>query len=258
MFHSTTSAYSQIISLGIVLVCVTRALSSDCPPDAIRQARACTAMLNLQPGQGSPHDFVQEGDGQKANYACGNGDLLDTINCQERILERCKGDNTDSAHFLRNMLDIEKARRAVLYFCTNVQEYMNNAKCIAAHHQEQVTCAQDAMRNFQTQLSATRNKDALIRFQCRFYFEAVRCTEEILTRECSSSVSDIVTTVILGFEPPICNNTRSTEIKARNTGARYDVQPSGNSDKNSAPYNGNVLCAHVLAFLVCLLVKLFC
>ncbi|GFS26360.1 hypothetical protein ElyMa_001715600 [Elysia marginata] len=107
-------------SLCLILMSATLALTSDCPPDAMQQAKACTQMLGLQSAQGSPNEFIQEGDGQKAYYACSNGDLLTAISCQERILERCKGDNTDSAHFLRNMIDIEKSRRAVTYFCTNV------------------------------------------------------------------------------------------------------------------------------------------
>ncbi|KAK3778259.1 hypothetical protein RRG08_060185 [Elysia crispata] len=258
MLHPTTSAATQLIWLQIVLVCVSLAHATDCPPDAVQQAKACTALLNLQPAQGSPHDFIQEGDGTKANYACGNGDLLNAISCQERILERCKDDNTDSAHFLRNMIDIEKARRAVTYFCTNVKVYMKNAKCIAAHHQDQVTCARDAMKSFQTQMTATRNKDALLRFQCRFFFAAVLCTEDILTRKCSSYVSDIVTTVMIGFEPPVCNNTRSTETKLRNSEASYDLKPERNNDKDSAPYNHKISSTHLLTFLLCLLLRLLC
>ena len=71
-------------------------------------------------------------------------------------------------------------------------------------------------------------------------------------KKCSSYVADIVTTIMIGFEPPICNNTRPIRTKARNTGASYDVQPGdeSNDKRNSASHT---YLAHVLTFVACLL-----
>ncbi|GFO29182.1 hypothetical protein PoB_005568700 [Plakobranchus ocellatus] len=225
--------------------------TSDCPPNAAQQAKACTAMLGLEPAAESPSEFIKEGDSRKALHACSNGDLLDIINCQERILDLCKHDKTDSAHFLRNMIDIEKSREAVTFFCTNVRVYARNADCVAKHHIEQVECAQEAINNFQTQALATTNMDSLMRFQCRLYDKVVRCTDEVLTKKCSTDVAYIVTTIMRGFEPPTCNNTQSAGIKARKTGASYDFETQGSKDnKENSAYT--TYCAQIFTFFLCL------
>lgn len=55
-----------------------------------------------------------------------NGDLFTAVNCVEKVMEECKNDNTDAAYYFRKMVDIEKNRRAIRYFCTNIRGESKN------------------------------------------------------------------------------------------------------------------------------------
>uniref|UniRef100_A0A0B7ANI3 Secreted protein n=1 Tax=Arion vulgaris TaxID=1028688 RepID=A0A0B7ANI3_9EUPU len=102
------------------ITAVVAPVSGSCTNTSIHKAQMCTAQLT---GQNSANAFITQGDAERAVLACRNGDLLTAVNCIERVMTECKNDNTDAAHFLRNMIDIDKSRRSVQFFCTNVQDY---------------------------------------------------------------------------------------------------------------------------------------
>ncbi|CAG5114841.1 unnamed protein product, partial [Candidula unifasciata] len=205
---------------------------ASCTQADIRKAKMCTDNLkNAFHTNSSAHSLISQIDENKVISACGNGDLLTAINCIERVVEQCKHANTDTAHYFLGMVDVEKARRTVNFFCTNVKVYTANAKCIADNHNEQNSCAAEAKKNFDTQAKATKNMDVLMRFQCIFFHEVVKCVDKVLTQKCSNEAADIVKTVLVGFEPPVCS-TISGGSTAERAGT-YDVQSDARYDNRN-------------------------
>ncbi|BFZ08801.1 hypothetical protein BsWGS_11840 [Bradybaena similaris] len=247
---------NQLLNFKLVflLLGAIGSVRASCTHAAIKKAMTCTNTLKREFGAAnSPDAAMVQGDASKAVRACGNGNLLTAINCIERVVEECRYVNSDEAHFLLGMIDIERARRTVNFFCTNVKVYVANYQCITGNHSELNTCAGEARKNYETQTKATQNMDVLMRFQCIFYQEVVKCVDKVLTRKCSSAAADIAKTTITGFEPPICTNM-SGGVKSERAGS-YDIL-IGDSHVNSAIETGCHSIIHTLIALYSLILLL--
>nr|KAG5687427.1 hypothetical protein BaRGS_019826 [Batillaria attramentaria] len=156
------------LSASACLYCwylVLTVVRAACPDNALEKAMKCTAGLGLGPP--TPYNaFVETGQVEVAKQACRDRKLLNAIDCLDDIMAACQG-NSDQEHFLRTMVDVDKSRACVQFFCSHLDEYEMHAECIATNHPALTRCVETERRNMQTKVKATGNMDFLIMATCK-------------------------------------------------------------------------------------------
>ncbi|XP_055882762.1 uncharacterized protein LOC106072509 [Biomphalaria glabrata] len=160
---------------------------------------------------------------------CGNGDFFNAINCMERTIDECKYATTDEAQDVRTMINIERARNTIQYFCTHFKVYERHWQCITGHHEEVTQCAGPSTALFQTQMEATSNKDSQT-FQCRLSSSILDCNLKVLRDQCSSEAVDFVQTVMEGFQPSFC-----ASLNTGKSSGTYGLVKDENKAQNIGP-----------------------
>lgn len=179
-----------------------------CPNNALEQAMKCTARLGLDL-PGSDNTFVDTGQVDLAIQACREGKLQAVVACVEEIMAVCQG-SSDQEHFLRTMVDVDKSRKHVTFFCSHLDEYEQHAPCIAQNHAARTQCVKKEQRNMQTKVKASVNMDFLMTANCRFFHTAELCSRRVLTLACGKEATDLVAAVFSAFKPPLCDTVTDT------------------------------------------------
>lgn len=228
--YTHVPAWSTCLWCLYTVVVVVRA---SCPDNALERAMGCTAGLGLGPPSSPANAFVEKGQIQRAKQACRDNSFKKAISCLEEITGNCQG-NSDQEHFLRNMVDVQKARDFVTYFCSHLNEYEEYAPCIGRMHSTLIQCVHQQRKNMETKVKASSNMDYLMTSTCKYFYAAEVCSDRVLSESCGVSAADMVERVFKAFKPPICNSVPYTNQDAQRDDAASDPSSGAARSRPSA------------------------